>query len=195
MIEINLVPANLRKKQLGGMGILDSIGLPKEVLLGTSGIFIAVLILIHGLLLSMWIAKFVRYGVYKVAWTRMLPDKNHIDALNQQMQDLKSRASTINNLTSQQNMLWSQKLNILSDALPKEVWLKQIGWNNEILTITGCAVSRFHDEISVVGNFVSNLHRTQDFMKNFLSLELNSVNRTKKGGTEVADFIITAKAK
>ncbi len=195
MIEINLVPVNLRKQQGRGIGVFGSIALPEGILFGVGGIFVVILILIHGLLVSLWVVKGVRYAFYKTVWTKMLPDKNSIDSLSRQIKDLNSRTSTITGIASHKNILWSQKLNILSDTIPKGMWLKKIDWNNNILTIEGCAVSRFHDEITIVGNFVSNLQRTQDFIKDFSSLELNSVNRSKKGVTEVADFMMTAKAK
>ncbi|MBI3601708.1 MAG: PilN domain-containing protein [Candidatus Omnitrophica bacterium] len=193
MIEINLVPLHLRKKEAGG--IWSSVGIPKVILFGVGGIFITLLVLMHGLLISLWVIQSTRHAIYQVIWQKMSPDKNNIDSINKELQDLKDRTSTIGDIASKKAILWSQKLNILSDTMPKEVWLKKVAWNNNVLTVEGSAVSKLRDEISIVGNFVSDLKKEESFVKDFSSLELTSVTRSKKGVTETADFIITAKVK
>ena len=195
MIGINLVPPHLRKKSGKGLEVLASIDLPKEILLGAGSLFLLILILIHAVLLGLWTVKFVHQMAYRMVWQGMLPDKNNIDSISQQIKDLKSKMSIITDITSPKTTLWSQKLNIISDAIPKGVWLNKINWSNNTLIIEGSTVSRSNDEISLVGNFVSNLKKSDDFVKDFSSVELNSVNRAKKGMSEVADFIITAKVK
>ncbi len=195
MIEINLVPSNLRKKENRGTEALTTIGLPKEVLFGMGGVFIAILILIHLVLFGMWGGKLVQYMMYKIAWQKMLPAKKNIDSINEERKELRDKMATITDITSKNAILWSQKLNILSDSIPKGIWLTKITWNNTVLTITGSAVSKFHDEIAIVGNLISNLKKEINFTKDFSSIELKSVTRSKKGMTEVADFIITARIK
>jgi len=195
MIEINLVPVHLRKKEAGGIWSSVAIGIPKEILFGVGGIFIAFLVLMHGLLIGLWFIQSTRHAVYQAIWQKMSPDKNNIDSINKELKDLKNKISTVDDVTSKKAVSWSQKLNILSDAMPKGVWIKKIAWNNTVLTVEGSAVSNLHEEIAVVGNFVSNLKKEKSFVKDFSSLELASVTRSKKGVTETTDFIITAKIK
>jgi hypothetical protein len=196
MIEINLIPANLRKKQSqGGVGVLKSIDLPREILFGLGSLLILLLISIHLILLVVYLAKFSQQMMAKATWERMLPDKNNVDSINQNMTDLRKKLATVNDVTSKKSMLWSQKLNILSDALPKGLWFRKIDWTNNLLTVEGSAFSKLHDEITIVGNFVSSLKKEPNFSKDFISIEVSSVTRSKKGMTEIADFKITAKAR
>ena len=195
MIDINLIPPQLRKKENRGIGILSSIDLPKQTLLGAGGIFAALLILIHVLLAGMWVIKATRHVVYKTVWQQMSPDKTTVDSINQEFKDLKSKMSTIADIASKKAFFWSQKLNILSDTIPKGVWIKRISWNNTVLTIEGSSVSRLHDEISLAGDCVANLKKQEAFAKDFSVVELGSVTRGKKGVTEMVDFTITAKTK
>ena len=195
MIEINLIPPQLRKKEGRGVGILSLIALPKQTLLGVGGLFVALLILIHALSAGMWVIKAVRHVVYKGVWQKMSPDKTTVDSINQEVKDLKSKMSTITDIASKKAFLWSRKLNILSDAMPKGIWIRRISWNNTVLTIEGSAVSRLHDEISLAGDFVANLKKQEAFAKDFSVVELGSITRGKKGVTELVDFTITAKTK
>lgn len=195
MIEINLVPVNLRKKESQGAGLIRSIDLPKEIFFGLGSLLILLLIVVHVILLVVYLGKFSQSMMYKATWQQMQPEKKHVDDINQNMTDLRKKLATISDLTTKKAMLWSQKLNILSDSLPKGIWLNKISWTNNALTIEGNAYSKLHDEITIVGNFVSNLKRDANFSKDFLSIELNSVNRIKKGATEIAEFKITAKAR
>jgi hypothetical protein len=56
-------------------------------------------------------------------------------------------------------------------------------------------VSKNHDEITNVGNFVFALKKDEVFMKDFSSLEVNSIQRGKRNAIEVTDFTVMAKLK
>jgi Tfp pilus assembly protein PilN len=194
MIEINLLPSHLRKKGSQGGGFLKSVDLPKEIFFGLGSIFIFLLVLIHLGLLSIYFAKLSQLMIRKAEWQKILPDKNRVDAVNQDLKDLNKRLAAINEINSKKAFVWSQKLNLLSDMAPKGVWFKRIVWNGNVFTVEGNAFSKLHDEIAIVNSFVSNLKKEPNFAKDFASIELNSVNRVKKGPTEIADFKIVAKA-
>ena len=156
MIEINLIPLNLRKKANQG-GFLQSIDLPKEILFGLGSMALILLVLIHVCLLGLYVVKLSQHFIYTSTWQRMLPEKKNIDSISQELKDLKAKMSTITDLTAKRSALWSQKLNILSDAMPKGLWLRKINWDNTALIIEGSAYSKFHDEITTVGTYVSNI--------------------------------------
>ena len=193
MITINLIPANLRKTTSAQAGFLQAIDLPKEILFGLGTLSISLLILLHLFLIGTYVVKLAQQMMYKATWEGMLPAKNTVDSISQELKSLRSKLSTINDITSKNAILWSQKLNILSDVVPKGVWFKKIVWDNKALMIEGSAFSKLHDEIPIVGSFVSILKKEENFVKDFLSVELNSVSRSKKGAVEVVDFKITAK--
>ncbi len=195
MIVINLVPEHLRKKSAGGL--LSSIGLdiPREVVLGIGGAFIVLLVAAHVSLLAVQSAQGMRLGLVKVRWERLLPDRNRIDVLGTELMGLRKKVTTIIDITSHGTGPWSRKMNVLSDALPKGVWLRKIGLDSGILTLEGSAFSKTQSEIVTLGNFVANLKKEGAFADDFSSIEVQSIQRGKRGPTEVADFVITAKLK
>ena len=195
MIVINLVPEHLRKKS--ARGVLSSIGLdiPQEILLGVGGAFITLLVIAHVLLLAAQSAQGMRLGLVKVRWEKLSPDRNRIDAIGTELMGLRKKVATITGLTSTGTGPWSRKMNVLSDALPKGVWLKKINLDNGTLTLEGSVFSKARNEIVTVGNFVANLKKEGAFADDFSSIEVQSIQRGKRGPTEVADFVITAKLK
>ena len=195
MIEINLVPVNLRKRAGSAGNLLSVIDLPRGIVVGVGGLFVFILISIHLLLIGIWGVKFSKHHELESTWQKMSPDKQNLDSINSELKDIKAKTTTITDLTSKKSIRWSEKFNILSNVMPKGVWLRRIFWNNNVLTIEGNAVSKLDDEISLVGSFVANLKKEENFAKDFNSLELNSVTRSKKGSTDVADFTIIAKVK
>jgi hypothetical protein len=195
MININLVPDNFKKQGHSWLGFLEQINIPKEILLGEGSIFFAVLIIVHVFLAGGWIVAQTQHITYQNSWKKMLPDKNNLETISQQIKDLNFRMSTINDFAVKKSIVWSQKLNDLSDLMPKGLWFKKIIWDNSVFVIEGTAFSKLFDEITLVGDFVSNLKKDEGFIKDFSSIGLDSITRSKRGMIEVVDFKITAKVK
>ncbi len=195
MIVINLVPEHLRKKSARGVLSFMGLGISREVLLGVGGAFIALLVAAHVSLLAAQSAQGVRLGLVKVRWERLLPDRNRIDAIGTELRGLRKKVTTITDITSARATPWSRTMNVLSDALPKGLWLKKISLEGGALTLEGSAFSKTKSEIVVVGNFVADLKKEGAFADDFSSIEVRSIQRGKRGPTEVVDFVITAKLK
>ena len=195
MIKINLVTDSLKKQEHPGLGLMDQIELPKEVLLGVGSIFIAGLLLVHAVLAGAWITAESRHISYQISWQKMLPDKSKIDSISQEFKDLQFKISTIDDFAVKKSMMSSRNLNVLSDLMPKGLWLKKIIWDDKAFVIEGSGFSKFNDEITIINDFVSKLNKDEGFIKDFSSIELNSVMRNKKGVLEVVDFKITAKGR
>lgn len=193
MIKINLAPSNIKNNDQ--QGLLKSLDLPREILIGLGGLVLTVLIAFHLLFLAGYVIELAKQIVYRVTWQGMLPDKKNIDSISQEMRELRSKIATINEVTAKKSMTWSQKFNLLSDQIPKGVWLTRILWDGKTLVLEGSAYSRFRDEINLVGNFVAALKKEESFMKDFVSVELSSVIRAKRASVEIVDYKVTAKAK
>ena len=195
MITINLIPEHLRKKS--AKDVLSSMGLdlPREVLLGVGGVCVALLVLSHTVLFAAQAAQALRLASVKARWEKLLPDKNRLDAIGSEVRDMHKKMTTIADITSAKSGQWSQKLNILSDALPKGVWLKRVSLNNKSLTVEGGAFSKSGNEIAIVGNFVAGLKKDPAFADDCSSIEVQGVQRGRRGPTEVAEFTLTAKLK
>src|SRR5262245_11456259 len=123
MIDINLIPPASRKRTSGPLS-RSNIDLPPEILFGVGGGCLALLIIAHVFLLGAWGIKAIVLAAHKAAWQDVLPDKKNIDALAGELRDLKKRMASITDVTSSKSMGWSHKLNLISDALPKGLWLK-----------------------------------------------------------------------
>jgi len=170
MIQINLSPNRLNKNLSGG--VLSSIELPREILIGLGGLCLTVLIALHLLLMGGYVIQLTQQIIYKITWQKMLPEKKNIDSIGQEIKDLRAKITTINEITSKKAIVWSQKLNSLSDQLPKGLWLKSILWDSKIMVIEGSAYSKQHDEINIVGSFAANLKKDEGFARDFRRLSL-----------------------
>ena len=91
-------------------------------------------------------------------------------------------------------MLWSPKFNAISDVLPRGLWIRKMTLDKTGLVVEGSGVSKTQNEINEVGLFLSALKRNNDFMKDFSSLEVNSIQR-ETNTIEVTDFTVMAKVK
>ncbi|MBI3314964.1 MAG: PilN domain-containing protein [Candidatus Omnitrophica bacterium] len=195
MIVINLVPEHLRKRSARGASSLIGLDIPREVLLGVGGAFIAFLVVAHVLLLAAQSVQGMSLGLAKASWGRLLPDRNRIDVLGTELRGLRKKVTTITGIASAGTSPWSRKMNALGDALPKGVWLKKINLDSGTLTLEGSAFSKTQSEIVTIGNFVAGLKKEGAFADDFSSIEVRSIQRGKRGPTEVVDFVITAKLK
>lgn len=195
MIDINLVPDQLRKRRRSDFFSGGVFNIPREVLVGIGGGIIALLLLIDGLVFVGKIIKFLEYQHVKSKWQTMLPEKTMMDSVKQNLQEVQKEVKAIKDIMEGQSSSWSQKLNALSDGLPKGVWLRKITLNDKQLFIEGSTVSQGQSEIINVGNFVSNMKKDAQFINDFESIEVDYVQSRKTEGLQISDFTILAKLK
>lgn len=193
MIDINLVPPNLRKKSKG-QSFLGGFHLPLEVIIGIGGGLVALLILFHVFLLFTNIGKMIAYKNLKKQEEQIKPQKDVVEAVVKELRMLQSNKESIVRVTGGVDRVsWSQKLNILSDSLPQGVWLRRVALSEKVLFIEGSAISRQAKENVNVHSFISNLKKRQDFLDHLTELELGSIQSHTVNKVDVADFLITAK--
>ncbi len=194
MIDINLIPPNLRKKRKGQFAIGQST-LPLEVIIGIGGGFLAFLFLLHVTLFLVDMSKKAYKMSLQKQWDNMSPAKQKFDAMVNDMHSLQSKQKTIEDLVGSSRILWSQKLNILSDLLPRGVWLRKMELQDSLLLVEGSAISRKNEEMTNVHSFASSLKANKDFMDHFSDLELGAIQTRTIGKVEIADFIFKTKSK
>ncbi len=194
MIDINLIPAALRKD---GKGNADSlaINIPKEILSGVGSGLIFLMLVVHLFLGALWLAGMGRLSGYRANWQKVLPDKTVLDSINKESGDLKKKINMISDMTIKKSVLWAPKFNAISDALPRGLWIRKMTLDKAGLSMEGSVVSKTQNEINNVGLFLSVLKQNDDFMKDFSSLEVNSIQRGKNNAIEVTDFTVMAKVK
>ena len=194
MIDINLVPTSLRKRSsTGGLAFL-SLDLPPNALLGAA-VGLALLALFHVLLLLGWLLNQEILREHKSAWQKVLPQRNTIDSLSTQMRDLKKKQKDITDIASGKAGGWSYKLNVLSDGVPQGLWFRRITVDSKALSIEGSVISQNQNEVAAVSAFVNSLKADARFMEGFNGVEVDSIQKIKRGPTETADFKLTAKFK
>ena len=123
----------------------------------------------------------------------MRPEKENVDAVISEMRIFQGKYRAIENIAENGNLSWAQKLNILSDSLPRGVWLKKVALEDDMFFIEGSAVSKAGTEIISIHHLTSNLKKNDHFTQHFTDIELGSIQRRKINNVEIADFIITMK--
>ena len=111
------------------------------------------------------------------------------------MRALNSKYQAVAQITGGDRVLWSPKLNEISNQIPRGVWVSKIALNPEMFFIEGSAISKYQDELINVHRFTSNLKKQQLFMGDLTDLELGSIQRRTENRIDIADFLITTKIK
>jgi hypothetical protein len=192
MIDINLIPAALRKDGQGSASSL-AINIPKDILMGVGTGLVLLLVTVHLLLGVVWLVGFVRLSVCQTQWQKLAPDKKILDAIYDESKSLTKKINLISDVTVRKSVLWAPKFNAISDALPKGLWIRKMTLDKNGLSMEGSVVSKTKNEINNVGLFISSLKQSNDFMKDFSSLEVNSIQRDKNNSVDVTDFTVMAK--
>lgn len=193
MININLIPPHLRKKEKNRL--LGKVNIPLDVIIGCGGGLLVLLGIVHVLLLFVNIGKLAQHKALQKQWETMRPGKENVDSVVNEMRVFQNKYKAIEEITGKSGLSWARKLNILSDSLPRGVWLKKIALNEKMLFIEGSAISKETTEIISIHHLTSNLKEDGNFMKHFTDLELGSIQRRKIKNVEIADFVITTKVK
>lgn len=193
MIDINLIPVALRKKSGGFLGV--TLNLPREILWGVGFAAAAFTVLCHVLLALGWIVKSMSLVGLENQWKQVEPDRRAIDAIGNQVKDLNKKMKTMQELVKTRETSWSQKLNSVSDNLPKGVWLTKLIIDERSLVFQGMAVSKQRNEIVLIGNLNNALKKDASFAADFSNIEVNAINRSKFNNVDVSQFTLTAKLK
>ncbi len=194
MIDINLVPVKLRKTKRKKASS-NALNMPVEVIIGLGGGMIVLLIVTHIALFVININKLAQHKGLKKQWEEILPSKTNVDDVLKKLRSLQSKHKAIEELTQESYIAWSQYFNILSDSLPRDVWLRRIALDDGVFFIEGSALSRDNQEMINVHKFTTKLKGTPDFLKSLENIDLGSIQRRSIKKVEIADFLITTKIK
>lgn len=181
------------RRRKRGRGLLGGgFNIPREVIIGLVGGLFVILLLISILLQTTIFMQFAERKALKQEWEAILPSKARVDAVLGQLRNLQSKVKSIENITGAEDIVWSAKLNDISDSVPRGVWIKSIIGNEQRLVIEGSSVRKVKDEMINVHDFAASLKAQKNFLKNINDLEVGSIQRRNIKNIEVADFSITA---
>jgi Tfp pilus assembly protein PilN len=192
MIEINLLPPQLKKKRKAVALVANTIVLPRETVIALVGGLVFFLIFIHAVLQFVIAIKFVQIKRYESQTAKLSQDKASVDRVLQQLRSLQAKVKSIEGVAEQRKVLWAKKLNAISDAMPHGVWLTRLTFQDGLLIIQGSSVSKSKNEMSSVHTFTANLKNQPGFTENLGIVELGLIKSRKINTTQIADFTITA---
>ena len=168
---------------------------PQEVSAGIIIAGIGVLFLIHVLLGLVAVFKVAHHQVLLVHWNSLATDKKALDTVTQETQALQKKMFSLKPITAARGIMWGELLNEISDSLPKGVWLRELHYDKDQLTIKGSAVSKMNDEVILAGNFVSALKEQPVMKEQFTGLQVESISRRENAALSIVDFLLKAKQK
>ena len=189
MIEINLLPEELRKKKSEPCFKLN---LQAEKLKfwiagGAAGtlIFIIIILALSSFIKAAQINKLL--AKEKNFSSRLF----QLDSVNKEISVLRVKMAALDTLTKRK-FIWAEKINQLSDLVLPGIWFTHVytdpGENK--LMIEGSVISKSEEAMASVGKFMKNLKDDALFFKDFKNIKLESVQRKAKDERDIVDFKI-----
>ncbi len=166
--------------------------LPREVIIGLIGGFFVLLISLNIFLQALIVVKWISLSGLKQTWERVLPEKENLNQIEQDLRKRQSRIASIQKILGQHDIRWSKKLNIMSDELPRGVWFNRILFEDNFFLIQGSAVSKQKMEKINVTKFLTKLKETEFFVSDFKDIDIESIRSREISGTPISDFVIRA---
>lgn len=213
MIEINLLPEELRKKK--ARFAMPKINIALLPALAGAGIL---MLLLPGILALLVTINNSSYEKMSGEWAGVKGRKVAVDILSNNNREIKKKIGTIKSLM-EKRVSWSKKLNQLSDLILPGVWftsisidaksvavkpegtpLKKAGRKAKkavverieipCLAIEGNVSPQRGEELAIIGKFIESLKSNSDFFRDFSSIELDSTELLTIGEIEVMKFSI-----
>ena len=187
MIEINLLPEDLRPKQVKYI-------VPPELLLIVLLLAFSLPVIIHLYLGGRLLFKTLYYRSLNKQWTLLESQRQMADEWKEEHQVTSQQSAQLRGLITQRVTV-SDKLQILSHALPKGIWFNRMSLNPEGFHLEGSVISLKKDQMSLLNIFLNSLNQDKRFFKDFVRLELGRVNMRTLGGYPVMDFVVEGELK
>lgn len=190
MIEINLVPENMRKKRRSRSAGGAPLALPREALIGIVGGLGVLLVVVHLLLQGLVTIKFMQLKSYESRLSPVGGGKENVDQMLERLKLLQAKYKSVEQIVGKDSIRWSEILNEISNNLPRGVWLSRITLEKDTLLMQGSAVSKGKEDMLNVHTFTANLKASEAFLAPFSNLELGMIKSRQINVTPVADFTI-----
>lgn len=187
MIEINLLPEELRKEKRPGLSL--DIEMDKLKILAGGG-FVGILVLV---IVFLSIASAIRKKQLTnlmIKEQRFAPQKTQAETIDKEISLLKARMNAVDEITKRE-FLWAKKLNELSGLVLPGIWFTRVNTDSENrFIIEGSVISKKEEAMASVGKFMENIRAHETFFKDFNNIELESVQRKSTEERDIVDFKI-----
>ena len=186
MIEINLLPQELREKKK----ITDKFSL----ILYYVAAGIVVLVFINICIISLTLIKNIQFKTLSKKWQGAQQQRQKVEEFREHSEMSAGDLQAIQQIRGSR-VFWASKLNALSLLLPSGIWFNELSLDNKNFVIKGSIISLKQEEMSLINLFLTNLKEDKFFSRDFASLNLTSVQRRQLGGYEISDFTFTGSLK
>lgn len=202
MIELNLLPKELRKKRKKRASLIPQLqALP-------------VLFLTIGVLGVIYIGLFFfartnssLSGELKEKWDQMKPQRVKTEQMIREINALEKKLEALRKIVKP-DLDWARLLSGLNQAMIPNVWLSEFepqfgskskkGMGKGIpktLKITGYVLGKSEEATKTLGKFIRSQENNRDFFDYFEEIELQNMRNQKIAGEEVMLFILKCKFK
>lgn len=206
MIEINLLPKELRKRNIELPNIFTHISFIPVV---------ALILGIHLLLVFAITMKARTLARHEKRWQEILPEKEEADKLRDELTKMRGKIEVVDSLV-QGRISWAKKLSDLSDAIIQGVWLNRLWLDQKIvlemaesikneeggagvsaapkrtivktLHLNGSVIASGGEETAAIGKFIRSLKNNKGYSADFKEIEATSIQRSHLKDVEVMDF-------
>ena len=187
MIEINLLPGNLRKKKQFQFNL--DLQANSVRLIGGGAIL--------GVLIVLIIFFSVGASIRKAQVSRLIKREqamaqqtSQAETISRDVSILNAKMAALDEIT-QRSFLWAEKLNQLSDLILPGIWFTRIYMDSgNRLMVEGSVISKKEEAMASVGKFMKDLREDEAFFKDFTNVKLESVERQSLDNRDVVEFKI-----
>lgn len=184
MIEINLLPRNLRKAE-------------KKINVSYRAYIVLLVILLfflHVLLFSLGMVERAQVNGLAHAWDDLSPKSKDSAQTREQIKVFEADIDLMKGLFVRKVVL-TELFSSLNTSIPKGLWLERLSYSKDGLVIQGSVVSLTQNEMTIIGKFLQSLKGSNVFSSVFSKIELTSVQRRMIKTYDVVDFILVGEFK
>ena len=209
MIEINLLPEEMRKKVSPfAQFSLPIFNIQKLPVLSIAAVFVGILVAVQVLVIAMNIYSKVTLNSLTKKYDAIAPKRREADALKAKSDAITKRVNAIDELMGKR-FSWAEKLNALSDSITPGIWLSTLEYDERPvagsaakivkdkasgipgrLLINGFAAGSGEQGLALIGKFIKSLKENEAFYSDFSDIELVGSKSDKVESHEVMNFKI-----
>jgi hypothetical protein len=202
VIEINLLPEELRKKPSPFSGInLKKLDVKNIPIYGIAAGIGAAIISVHIVLFLTGISLNAQLISETKKYNAILPENKVADALKAKVADINKRSGAIDELIVKR-FSWASKMKYLSDCVTPGIWLSELDYDERAvfgnaktamagaLVISGYAAGAGEQGTALIGKFIKSLQDNKSFYSDLSAVDLVSTKSDQVDGQDVMSFKI-----
>lgn len=189
MIEINLLPDEFKVKEEK----LVVLQLRQVFLFAVPALF-GLLIVLHLYLGGLLLFRSLQYKLLYKKWTQVSLERKRVNEWKRQYNISSKQTEQMDRLLAQRITV-SDKMQILSQALPYGIWFNHLNLKHNEFRLRGSVVSKRKDQLHLLNIFLKRLKEDKTFFKDFTRLELGHMSMRMLGGFSVMDFVLEGSLK